>query len=63
MAHPFELMEDVDGIEAPIVSSPSPSVFDLSGRPLREPQPGIQIIGGKKVFLRNPRGGRAPSFR
>ena len=61
--HPFELMEDVDAIESPLVSSPHPSIFDLSGRPLREPQPGLQIIGGKKVFLRNPRGVRASSFQ
>lgn len=57
MTNPFELTTDASAIDLPLVSSPSNSfsptaIYNLSGRQLLQPQPGVNIVGGKKVLVR-----------
>ena len=57
MTNPFELTTDASAIDLPLVSSPSnsfspTSIYNLSGRQLLQPQPGVNIVGGKKVLVR-----------
>ena len=48
------LYASVTGIPKPSqkVESPSPTIYSLSGQPLRQPQRGVNIIKGKKIYVR-----------
>jgi hypothetical protein len=42
----------IDAVESVETDSPDKGMYDLSGRPVKNPKAGIYIVGGKKTIVR-----------